>query len=190
MKLITRTLAAAALIALSAGVLLAQSTERQNDGRSFRVSLYVVSSGSGSGPEVPGKIKEAISKVGSAFDISGLRLASVYYQRIASGGSGVSNSIQRDFAGYQVENSPVYTEWAMNLLDSRGPAGTVGFRHFGFKARVPSTVNGAMQYFNVESSVNNLRVWLGKPAVVSTLKAPMSNSVLFLVVQADMADPA
>jgi len=190
MKLFRITLAAAALIILTAGVLLAQSPERQNDGRSFSVSLYVVSSGSERGPEVAGKIKEAISKVGGAFDISSLRLASVYYQRIASGGSGESNSIQPDFAAYSMENNPSYTEWGMNSLDSQGPAGTIGFRHFGFKARVPSTVNGAIQYFNLESNVNNLRVWVGKPAVVSTLKAPMSNSVLFLVVVAEMADPA
>jgi len=171
-----------------AGAAFAQGPERPRDQRSFKVNLYVVA---GSGDRsAPDKVRNAVRDLSDVFDVKDLKIGSAFYQRISGGGSGSISSIQRDFAGYTVENQPVFTEWQVNNLDSEGAAGTVGFRRFYFKARVPSMVQNAVTYQSVETTVSNVRVWLGRPAVVATLKAPMSDSVLFLVLEAELADPA
>ena len=188
MSVITRSLTIFIASVLLAGAAFAQGPEGQSDQRSFRVNLYVVA---GSGERAASdKVKNAVKDLGDVFDIGNLKIGSAFYQRISGGGSGSISSIQRDFAGYSIENQPVFTEWQVNVLDAQGAAGTVGFRRFFFKARVPSMVQNAVTYQSVETNVNNVRVWLGKPAVVATLKAPMSDSVLFLVLEAELADPA
>jgi hypothetical protein len=185
-------MAAAILMIMTASAnVFAQAGEGTRDGRTFRTSLYVVWGGDSSGGlAVPDSLKDAVRDIDKMYGLKNYRLVSEHFQTFGSGGMAQSNSILKGLGGYTMENRPVFTEWQLGpIAPGAGPAGSVGFTRFIYKARVPTTIGGAVDYSNVESAINRFTLKLGKPSVVASMQVPQTDSMLFFVLVADLADP-
>lgn len=169
-----------------------QEPGEQRDNRTFRTRLFVLLGDKESGKtNIPERARGAIAEIDEMYGLKNYRLISDHFQRLGFGGLAHSNSILKEFGGYSMEDQPVFTEWRLGPLtplpDSQG---SVEFRNFSFRARVPFTYGEAVRYESVDSTVSRFSVRLGRASVVATLQVPRTDAMLFFVVAVEAADPA